>query len=90
MTKEELRKSLDFVNEEIERLQRENEDLRSAIANYQEAVGDCQDELIRNDNIINNTIETIKELIDDSEDTTCYEITNTVKRLLLEELEKGE
>jgi len=50
MTKEELRKSLDFVNEERERLQRENEDLKSAIADYQEAVGDYQDELERKEN----------------------------------------
>lgn len=60
MTKTELRKSLDFVNEERERLQQENErkdniinDLKSSIADYQEAVGDYQDELKRKDNIIN-------------------------------------
>jgi predicted nuclease with TOPRIM domain len=48
-----------------------------------------QQELQRKDNIINELKETIKELTDDSEDTTCYEITNTVKRLLLEELEEN-
>lgn len=31
MTKEELRKSLDFVNEEIERLQKENDELQQRI-----------------------------------------------------------
>ena len=47
------------------------------------------EEINKKNNIINELKETIKELTDDSEDTTCYEITNTVKRLLLEELEEN-
>lgn len=86
MTKEELRKSLDFVNEERERLQRENEDLRGAIADYQEAVGDYQDEIVRKDNIINNITKYVRTFKTDEITTRELCILNDIL-LITEEKE---
>ena len=81
MTKEELEKSLNFVNEERERLQRENDDLRDSINDYQEAVGDYQDELKRKDNNWNELKRHIKE------DDDCWDIDSIL--FMMEKLENG-
>ena len=50
---EELNKTIENLYQELQRKDNIINDLKSSIADYQEAVGDYQDELKRKDNIIN-------------------------------------
>jgi len=66
---------------ELQRKDNEINDLKSSIADYQEAVGDYQDELKRKDNNWNELKRHIKE------DDDCWDIDSIL--FMMEKLENG-
>lgn len=61
MVNNEKNKQINELQQELQRKDNEINDLKSSIADYQEAVGDYQDEIVRKDNIINKIKKALKD-----------------------------
>lgn len=66
MTKEELRKSLDFVNEERERLQKENELYKTSLDESQEVVLDYKNKIEKAIKLIKDNYLYYEDRLEDS------------------------